>query len=303
MTAAFGPDDKLHLTNLNKVFWPDLGYTKRDLLDYYQAIAPVMLPYLVDRPQVLHRHVDGHTGKEFYQRVSRKTPAWMKTVEITLEDGRRRDYHLCQDWPTLLWLANFGCIELSPWSSRVDALDRPDYAVIDLDPIDVPFPRVVEVANAVRKVIDVGATGFCKTSGQRGLHIYLPLGRQYTYEQAMMASKLVTTLVNRELPALTSLDPLTKNRQGMVYLDTTRNSRGQVMAAAYSARPFPGATVSAPLRWSELTKRLDPTKFTIKTMPGRVERVGDLWQGVLGPGIDLASWIQQLENRRGKHSK
>jgi hypothetical protein len=115
---------------------PEHGYTKRDLLDYYREIAPVMLPYLVDRPQVLHRHVDGHSGKEFFQRVSRTTPSWLKTTEITLEDGRKRDFHLCQDWPTLLWLANFGCIELIPWNSRLGSLDRPDYAVIDLDPIE-----------------------------------------------------------------------------------------------------------------------------------------------------------------------
>ncbi|HZZ79455.1 MAG TPA: hypothetical protein VFE62_13105 [Gemmataceae bacterium] len=295
MANTFGPDDKLHLTNLHKIFWPENGYTKKDLLDYYRAIAPVMLPYLVNRPQVLHRHVDGHTGKEFYQRVSRKTPAWIQTTELTLEDGRRRDFHLCQDWPTLLWLANFGCIELIPWNARVDALDRPDYAVIDLDPIDVPFPKIVEVANAVRKVIEIGATGLCKTSGKRGLHIYIPLGRQYSFDQAMLAAKLAATLVNRQLPALTSMDPRTENRKGMVYLDTTRNSRGQAMAAPYSARPYLGATVSAPLKWSEVTKRLDPGAFTIRTMLDRVNKAGDLWASTLGPGIDLAAWVQELE--------
>jgi bifunctional non-homologous end joining protein LigD len=298
MTTTFGPDDKLHLTNLNKVFWPEHGYTKRDLLDYYREIAPVMLPYLVDRPQVLHRHVDGHSGKEFFQRVSRTTPSWLKTTEITLEDGRKRDFHLCQDWPTLLWLANFGCIELIPWNSRVGSLERPDYAVIDLDPIEVPFPQIVEVAKAVRRIVENGAEGFCKTSGKRGLHIYIPLGRQYTFDQAMMASKLIATLVNRELPAITSLDPRTENRKGLIYLDTTRNSRGQSVAAPYSARPYPGATVSTPLKWSEVKKGLDPAKFMIKTMAKRIERVGDLWQKVLGPGIDLQAWIQQLEKAR-----
>jgi bifunctional non-homologous end joining protein LigD len=295
MTTTFGPDDKLHLTNLNKVFWPEHGYTKRDLLDYYREIAPVMLPYLVDRPQVLHRHVDGHSGKEFFQRVSRTTPSWLKTTEITLEDGRKRDFHLCQDWPTLLWLANFGCIELIPWNSRVGSLERPDYAVIDLDPIDVPFPQIVEVANAVRRIVQDGAEGFCKTSGKRGLHIYIPMGGKYTHDQVMMAAKIIATLVNRELPALTSLDPRTENRKGMIYLDTTRNARGQACAAPYCARPHPGATVSAPLKWSEVKKGLDPSKFTIKTMLARVEKVGDLWQKVLGPGIDLPAWIQQTE--------
>jgi bifunctional non-homologous end joining protein LigD len=295
---SFGPDDKLYLTNLNKVFWPAAGYTKGDLIDYYREVAEVMLPYLMDRPQVLHRHVDGHSGKEFYQRVSREKPSWVQITEVTLEDGKKRDFHLCQDWPTLLWLANFGCIELIPWNSRVGSLDRPDYAVIDLDPIDVPFAQIVEVAKAIRKLAENGAEGFCKTSGKRGLHIYIPLGRQYTFEHAMMASKVIANLVHRQLPALTSLDPRTENRKGMIYLDTTRNSRDQAIAAPYSARPYPGATVSAPLKWSELKKGLDPGKFTIKTMLDRVGRIGDLWQGTQGPGIDLPAWLQQLERAR-----
>jgi bifunctional non-homologous end joining protein LigD len=295
MAHAFQPDDKLVLTNLKKVFWPETGYTKGDLLDYYRAIAPVMLPYLVDRPQVLHRHVDGHTGKEFFQRVSRKTPTWLKTTEIVLDDGRVRDFHLCQDWPTLLWLANFGCIEFIPWSSRVGSLDRPDYAIIDLDPDNVPWPQVIEVANAVRKIVENGAEGFCKTSGKRGMHIYIPLGGKYTFDQSMMVSKLVANLVNAKHPGITSMDPRTENRKGLIYLDTTRNARGQACAAPYSARPFPRATVSAPLKWSEVKKGLDPGNFTIKTMLARIEKVGDLWQGVLGPGIDLSGWVERLE--------
>src|SRR5262249_50734619 len=177
MPTINASDDKLYLTNLKKVFWPEHGYTKGDLLDYYRTIAPVMLPYLIDRPQVLHRHVDGHSGKEFFQRVSRKTPPWLKTTTVVLENGRSRGLHLGQDWPTLLWLANFGCIEFIPWNSRVGSLDRPDYAVIDLDPDNTPFPQVVKVANAIRRIIENGAEGLCKTSGKRGLHIHIPLGR------------------------------------------------------------------------------------------------------------------------------
>src|SRR5262245_8243285 len=128
-------DDRLILTNLKKVFWPECGYTKGDLIDYYREIAAVVLPYLIDRPQVLHRHVDGHAGKEFFQRVSRQRPAWVQTVEVSLDGGKKtRDFHLCQDWPTLLWQANFGCIELIPWNSKVGSIDRPDYLIIDLDP-------------------------------------------------------------------------------------------------------------------------------------------------------------------------
>lgn len=197
--SRFGPNDKLILTNLKKVFWPECGYTKGDLLEYYRAIAPVMLPYLVDRPQVLHRHTDGHTGKNFHQRVSRTTPKWLTTREIDLH-GKKRDFHLCQDWPTLLWLANFGCIDFSPWNSRVDSLDRPDYTIIDLDPVDVTFPKVVEVAVAVRRIVETGAEGYCKTSGKRGLHVYIPLGRKYTFEQSMAVSKIVARMVHHQFP-------------------------------------------------------------------------------------------------------
>jgi bifunctional non-homologous end joining protein LigD len=297
MTTTFAIDDTLHLTNLTKVFWPEHGYTKRDLIDYYKEIAPIILAYLIDRPQVLHRHVDGHAGKEFFQRVSRQSPPWIQIVRITLDGGRKtRDFHLCQDWPTLLWLANFGCIEFIPWSSRVGSLDQPDYMVIDLDPQDVPFSQVVQVALAVRKVFDqTGAASFCKTSGKRGLHIYVPLGQKYQHEQAKMVGELVARLVHRKLPDITTLDPRTERRQGRIYLDTTRNARGQAVAVAYSARPHPGATVSAPLKWSEVRKGLDPAKFTIKTMPRRIEKVGDLWQGVLGKGIDLRAWLSGLE--------
>lgn len=297
MITTFAPDDKLHLTNLTKVFWPEIGYTKRDLLDYYREIAPVILPYVIDRPQVLHRHVDGHDGKEFFQRVSRKCPPWMKIARISLDGGRKeRDFHLCQDWPTLLWLANFGCIELIPWNSRIGNLDRPDYMVLDLDPGNVSFQQVIEVALAVRKILDkTGIDGFCKTSGKRGLHIYIPLGQKYLHAQAKMMSELLARLVHRELPSMTTLDLRLDQRQGRIYLDTTRNARGQAVAVAYSSRPHPGATVSTPLKWSEVRKSLDPSKFTIKTMLKRIEKTDDLWKGVLGPGIDLKVWLKRLE--------
>ena len=297
MTTTFAASDTLHLTNLTKVFWPEHGYTKRDLIDYYRELAPVILPYLVDRPQVLYRHVDGHAGKEFFQRVSRKCPPWVRIARITLDGGRKtRDFHLCQDWPTLLWLANFGCIELIPWASRVGSLERPDYMVIDLDPDDVPFWRVVQTALAVRNVLDqTGAESFCKTSGKRGLHVYVPLGQKYQHAQAKMLGEIVARLVNRQLPGTTTLDPRTEYRKGRIYVDTTRNARGQAVAAPYSVRPHPGATVSTPLKWTEVRKGLDPGKFTIRTMTKRIERFGDLWEKVLGPGMDLKEWLHRVE--------
>ncbi|MBM4071393.1 MAG: hypothetical protein FJ271_21015 [Planctomycetes bacterium] len=297
MQTTFARDDKLHLTNLTKVFWPEHGYTKGDLLNYYREIAPAILPYLIDRPQILHRHVDGYAGKEFFQRVSRQRPAWVPVADIIVIGRKPKTFHLCQNWPTLLWLANFGCIEFDPWNSRMQSLDRPDYLIIDLDPSDgVPFSRVVEVALVVRKVLDrAGAPSFPKTSGQKGMHVYIPLEAKYLHEQAKLFGEIVGRLVHRELPALTCLDPRLEKRFACVYLDKTRNARAQAVAAAYSARPYPGATVSAPLAWSEVRKTLDPSRFTIKTMPARIAKVGDLWAGVLGEGIDLADCLQRLE--------
>lgn len=288
--------DRLVLTNLKKVFWPECGYTKGDLIEYYKEIAPVVLPYLIDRPQVLHRHVDGHEGKEFFQRVSRQRPAWVQTVDVSLDGGKKvRDFHLCQDWPTLLWQANFGCIELIPWNSKVTSIDRPDYLIIDLDPEAVPFSLVIETAIEIRKFFDkVGVESFCKTSGKRGLHVFLPLAQKYEHSQVKMATDIIVRLLHKRMPNTTSLDPRTDLRQGRIYLDPTRNARGQAMVAAYSARPHAGATISAPLKWSEVRKGLDPGTFTIKTMANRIQKVGDLWQGVLGPGIDLLAMMNKF---------
>ncbi len=279
----------LVLTNRQKIFWPEEGYTKGDLLDYYRDIAPVILPYLKDRPQSLHRHVDGYHGKDFFQRVSRDQPPWVQTAQVTM-NGRKgeRTWNLCQDWPTLLWLVNFGCIELLPWNSRIGTLDWPDYLVIDLDPENVPFMQVVEVAQTIHKILDrMGAENYCKTSGKRGLHICVPLGAQCLFQQAKLLGQVVVELAHRQLPGATSLTPARSQRQGLIYLDQSRNVRGQSLAAAYCVRPWPGATVSTPLKWSEVRSGLDPGKFTIKTVRQRMDRLGDLWQPVLGKGVDL----------------
>ena len=289
--------DLPNLTNLDKVFWPDEGYTKLDLLTYYQRVAPVLLPYVVDRPQALCRRPDGWQGKEFYQRISRGQPAWVPTAPILVERGRRaKPFVLCNDLRTLMWMVNFGCIDLNPWASRAGSIDRLDYLVIDLDPSDVTFDQVVEVALEVHKLLErIGAANYCKTSGKSGLHIFVPLAGQCDAQQARILGQLVAALVNRRLPELTTLDPRLDRRRGRVYLDHTRNGRGQAMAAAYSVRPARGATVSAPLKWSEVRRGLTPGKFTIQTMPARLEKVGDLWAPVLGPGIDLARCVGQLD--------
>ncbi|HZU34455.1 MAG TPA: DNA ligase D, partial [Gemmataceae bacterium] len=295
------------ITHPDKLYWPEEGYTKGDLVAYYRDIAAVILPYLRDRPQSLHRHPNGIGGLGFFQKdvSGQPPPDWVQTIAVHSESNNKPvRYLLCQDVATLLYLANLGCIEINPWSSRVRSLDKPDYLIIDLDPESVPFARVIEAARTVHQLLDrAGAESWCKTSGKRGLHIVVPLGARYDYEQAKQFAELVANLVQQRLPALTSIVRSPSQRQGRVYLDYLQNRRGQTLAAPYSVRPYPGATVSTPLAWSEVTKRLDPSRFTIRTVPARLDKHGDRWQGVLGPGVDLADCLERLPRFKGERSQ
>jgi bifunctional non-homologous end joining protein LigD len=296
---------RVPLTNSKKVFWPKEGYTKGDLVSYYRDVAAFVVPYLKDRPLSLLRHPNGIEGASFFQKdVSQQPPpAWVETVKIESDGKGGRDitYSLCQNEVTLLYLANLACIELNPWASRVGSLDKPDYFYLDLDPEDVAFERVVETAQSVHKLLDkVGAPNFCKTSGKRGLHVYVPLGAQYEYGQVKQVAELIARVVHHQLPHTTSILRMPVHRQKRVYLDHVQNGRGKTLASAYTVRPWPGATVSTPLKWSEVRRGLDPSKFTMKTMRKRVDRVGDLWKGVLGPGIDLKSCLKRLRQQVGR---
>jgi bifunctional non-homologous end joining protein LigD len=287
------------LTNLGKVYWPAEGYTKGDLIAYYREVAPVILPYLRDRPMSLHRHPDGIGGGGFFQKdVGRRPPPdWVRTVTVANEArGGTIRYVVCDDEATLLYLANLGCIELNPWNARAGDPERPDWLVIDLDPEGIPFARVVEAALVVRKVLDrAGAESVVKTSGKRGLHLCVPLGARYDHDQARQFAELVAAVVNRLLPRSTSLERSPAKRQRRVYLDYLQNRRGQTLAAPYSVRPAPRATVSTPLRWGEVRRGLDPSGFTIRTTARRLDTVGDLWTPVLGPGPDLLACLSRLE--------
>jgi bifunctional non-homologous end joining protein LigD len=295
-TAADLPDPPL--TNLTKVFWPNEGYTKGDVLSYYRGVAEVMVPYLRDRPESLNRHPNGINGKNFFQKdASRQPPPdWVTTVLVPPGKAEKEiNYILVQDRASLLYIANLGCIEINPWNSRVQSLEQPDYVIIDLDPNEAEFPHVIEAAQAVHKLLDrAGAESLCKTSGKRGLHIYVPLGARYGYDLALQFVDLISRLVNLQLPATTSLIRSPALRRGKVYLDVGQNHRSQTVAAVYSVRPYPGATVSTPLKWQEVRKGLDPAKFTIRTMAKRLDKVGDLWKPILGPGVDLAECLERL---------
>ncbi|WP_459814699.1 DNA ligase D [Geotalea toluenoxydans] len=289
---------RLKLTNLDKVFWPAEGYTKRDVIDYYRTISFYLLPHLRDRPESLYRTPNGIEEAGFFQKDVRDMVAdWPLTAAIYSESQHKIiTFLICQDEASLIYMANLGCIEINPWLSRLGALDNPDYLVIDLDPEDIPFHKVVETALAVKEVLDrADAVGFPKTSGATGMHIYVPLEARYDYETAGRFAHLIATLANQLVPDFTSLERSPAKRQGKVYLDFLQNKRGQTLAAPYSIRPRAGATVSTPLYWSEVAPGLDPRDFTIRTVPQRIEKAGDIFAGVLGPGIRMERCIETLE--------
>ena len=284
-------------TNLDKIYWPDSGLRKYDLIDYYIKVSDYILPYLKDRPQNLHRHPNGIKKEGFYQKDTEDIPDWVETFSIYSKSSERDiSYLLCQNQPTLLYMANLGCIEINPWNSRIDQLEYPDYTVIDIDPSDKnTFEEVIEVgqaANEVLKAADI--PGFCKTTGSSGLHIYIPLEAKYTYEEGRDFTKLLCYLIQEKLPELTSMERALKNRKGKIYLDYLQNRRGQTLAAPYCARPKVGATVSAPLGWKELRSGLKISEFNIKNMPDRLKTSGDWFKGVLGTGIDMEKALEKL---------
>lgn len=288
----------LKLTNLDKIYWPKEKYTKGDVIDYYQKVAAYILPYLKNRPESLNRHPGGIAGKNFFQKdVGHMPPPWVKIEKVHSESNNKTIHYLvCQDKATLVYMANLGCIEINPWNSRTGKLQHPDFMIIDLDPEKISFDRVVEVAQMVHKVLDqLKVPNFCKTSGATGLHIYVPMGAKYTYEQTKQFANLIAILVNHKLPNITSLERHPAKRQKKVYLDYLQNNKGQTLAAPYSVRPKPGATVSTPLEWKEVKKGLSPQDFNIKNIFTRLKKKGDLWKPVLGRGIDLKKALSKIE--------
>ncbi len=261
------------ITRREKLFWPEDGFTKGDLIDYAKAIAPWLLPYLKDRPIVLDRYPDGIHGKSFFQKNAPEfAPEWIRTVPIWSEDsGRAIEYVLCDDEETLLFLVNLGTIPFHIWASHVPTLDRPDWCVLDLDPKEAPFAQVVDVARALHKLLtELGLPSFAKTSGGTGMHVLVPLGAQYTHEQSKLLAELIASVLVQRIPKLATINRNINARGGRVYVDFLQNGNGKLLVAPYSPRPVPGARVSMPLSWDEVTQELDPRAFTIKTAPGRV---------------------------------
>jgi bifunctional non-homologous end joining protein LigD len=285
----------LVFTNLAKVYWPEEGYTKRDMLNYYYQMAPLMLPYYKDKPQTLNRYPNGILGKTFYQKdVKGKVPTWVQTFPYFSEaDQRAKEFIVVSDEASLLYIASLGCIEINPWNSRTAAPDNPDWCVIDLDPDRNTFDQVVEAAQVTRRILDeLGVSCYPKTSGSTGLHIYIPLKAKYPYAASREFARLIATLVHRELPKYTSIERLIAQRKGRMYIDFLQNRPQATVAGPYSLRPKPGAPVSMPLDWSEVKKGLRITDHTIRNAVARVREVGDLFKPVMGKGIDLSKAVR-----------
>ena len=292
---------KLKFTNLNKIYWKKESITKGDMLNYYARIAPYILPYMKDRPQSLHRHPNGINGMSFFQKDMRgKIPGWIPTHESFSESNNETiEYMVCNDEATLLYMANLGCIEMHPWHSRTQKPDNPDYCLIDLDPDkNNTYEQVIEVAHLVKQLLDdVGAECYPKTSGSTGLHIYIPLGAKYNYDQSKQLAELIVNIINQQVPEFTSVLRNPEKRKGKIYLDFLQNRETQTVAAPYSLRPKPGAPVSTPLDWSEVKKGLTSSTYTIHNIFDRLKETGDIFQPVLNKGINLQSVLKKIEIR------
>lgn len=290
----------LHLTNQNKIYFPDDNITKGDVVNYYNEVADLILPYLKNRPQSMYRFPNGIKEFGFYQKDvdQDKIPSWLKTEKIFSESNNADiDYLICNDKATLLYMANLGCIDINPWNSTIKHIDNPDWVVMDIDPEKDDFKEVVKTALAVKEVMDGFETEcYCKTSGASGLHVYIPLGGSYDYDSVKIFAELIARNVHSRLPETTSLERSIKKRNHKIYIDYLQNRKGQTLAAPYSVRPKPGATVSTPLEWNEVNEKLSPSQFTIKNVLKRFEKKGDLWKPVLGKGADIKAIVKRISS-------
>jgi bifunctional non-homologous end joining protein LigD len=297
-TRNIGGHD-LKFTNLSKIYWAKEKITKRDMLNYYYQAAPYMVPYYKDRPQTLNRYPHGIEGETFYQKdVKGKVPSWIKTFPYhSYADGRDKEFLVITDEASLLYVASLGCIEINPWSSRTEKPDNPDWCIIDLDPDKNTFNQVVDAACVTKKLLDaIDVTSFCKTSGSTGLHIYIPFGAKYSYEDSKEFGRALAKIIHSEIPKYTSIERKIADREGKMYIDFLQNRPQATVAGPYSLRPKPGAPVSMPLHWEEVTKGIKITDYNIFNAIDRLKNEGDIFKGVLSKGIDLKKALKKLEN-------
>jgi len=303
MPSTLEVERVVKVTNPKKVFWPAEGYTKGDLIAYYQTVAPLLLPYLEDRPLVLTRYPDGITGKSFFQKDAPDfIPSWVRTERIYSKDADREiDYFIVNDAETISYVINLGTIPLHLWSARLQSLDRPDWLILDLDPKGAPFTDVVAVAQALHRILDeLELPSYVKTSGATGLHILLPLGARYSHEESRTFARLLALLAVEAVPEIATIARPIQSRAGKVYVDFGQNGHGRTIVAPYSVRPLPGAPVSCPLEWGEVTPGLDPARFTIVTLPARFAKMADPLVPVLTGSLDMAAAIARIERGQGR---
>ena len=294
-------------TSLDRVYWPDEGFTKADLLRYYYDVADFILPYLKDRPLIMKRYPTGIRGQSFHQHDVDEVPEFVRTIALEAENEQglhEVNYIVCDNLQTHLYLANLGAIERHPFHSRIEKLDFPDYFVFDLDPGDeVEFTTICEVAVIARDVIaDLGLQAYAKTSGSRGIHVYVPVKPEYTYDQIADIAAKIAKLVADEAPKSATVErSKSKRKATQIYVDHMQNAYGKSVVAPYSVRPKPGATVSAPLEWKEVEKKkISIEDFTIENMVDRIKKKGDLFEPVLKNKQNLNKAMEKLKGKSKK---
>jgi bifunctional non-homologous end joining protein LigD len=276
---------KVRLTNLNKLFWPDLGFTKRDLLQYYADVSHVLIPHVSDRAMVMKRYPNGAYGMFFFmKRAPTPRPEWIRTCSIEHESGNIIDFPVIDDLPSLLWVVNLGCIDLNQWYARCDDVDRPDYLHFDLDPgPGAEWGQVIEAALIVRDALQaLGMKPLVKTSGSKGLHVYVPIVRGPVQKQVWTFAKALAWELSPRHPALLTAEYRKEKRpHGRVLVDYNQNAWGRTLASIYSARPREQAPVSTPVTWDEVERGIRIEDLRIDNVPARVAKLGDLWKPLL----------------------
>jgi bifunctional non-homologous end joining protein LigD len=275
------PGREVRLTNLRKLFWPALGITKGDLLQYYADVSDALLPHLHDRAMVMKRYPHGADGEFFFmKRAPEPRPSWIETVAIKHDSGNVIDFPIIQDLASLLWVINLGCIDLNPWYARRDDVDRPDFLHFDLDPVEgATFAKVRETALAVRDALDqLGIESHAKTTGSKGIHVYVPIARGPLQKDVWSFAKaLAFALADRHPKLITAEYVVAKRPKGHVLVDYNQNAWGRTLASIYSVRPRPRASVSTPVTWEEIERGVEIDDFRVDNVPARVEEQGDLW--------------------------
>jgi bifunctional non-homologous end joining protein LigD len=296
------PARQVRLTNPDRVLFPDDGITKSELFAYYDAVAPVLVPHLRDRPFTMKRYREGLAGEGFFQKQAPKgMPRWIRTRQFRThprEGGSRLvDFPLVNSREALLWMVQMHCIDMNAWYSRVDKPHRPDFVVFDLDPPDRGFALAVRVAHLVREALEeLRLRSYVKTSGADGIHVLVPIARRSTFEYTYEFAERVSRSLEERHPGLVTTEWLKRKRSG-VLVDHRQNGWGKTIASVYSVRPRPGAPVSTPLRWEELTEDVTPRQFGMREVLARVERVGDLNEPVLRGGQALGPALRKLQRK------